>query len=97
MSFAQALDRLNESVVSRLWDTQVEIGGRLVNCLWEQDYVVAGMGGMGMSTSRPAITLLSSDVPLQADGLSFVIRGKTYTVTEQQPDGQGLTTLLLEL
>lgn len=52
--------------------------------------------GIGMAATRPAYHLASASVPVNPEGLILVASGKHFRVVTPQPDGTGVTTLLLE-
>lgn len=45
--------------------------------------------------TRPQAIVRSSDVPAIAPGQTVVMQGTQYSVAEIQPDGTGMTTLIL--
>lgn len=49
-----------------------------------------------VSNSRPVLTVASEDVPAAAVGTSVVIGTTNYTIAELQPDGTGITRLMLK-
>jgi hypothetical protein len=53
------------------------------------------LGGMGMATTSPALTLPTSDVPDPVEGLGVAVEGGQYRVAEHRPDGTGMSTLFL--
>ena len=63
-------------------------------------YALGNVGNLGMASSSPAITLPDSAVPADPVGSSVVItQGHglgSYLVAEHQPDGSGVSTLVLE-
>lgn len=71
------------------------LDGLLVQGIFERKYAEAG-AGMGMSSTVPAYTLASADVPLDPIGKLLVIDGVTYAIAAHEPDGTGISLLLLE-
>lgn len=63
-------------------------------------YALGNVGNLGMASSQPAITLPDSAVPADPVGSAVVItQGNglgSYLVAEHQPDGSGISVLLLE-
>jgi hypothetical protein len=55
----------------------------------------AGLGGV-MASTTPSILAQSSNVQDLAPGSSVTVLGSDWTVAEIQPDGTGMTLLLLE-
>jgi len=63
-----------------------------VNGIFDEKYVeVNGMGAV-----RPTFTCATSDVSDAGDGAKVTISGVVYTVRSPQPDGTGVTMLVLE-
>lgn len=72
------------------------LGGVAVRGIFDKAYQLADVGGAGMTSTQPVFTLPSSSVPASVTGLPLVIGGATYTVVLSEPDGTGVTQLLLE-
>lgn len=66
------------------------LDGFPVRGIFERTYVEAG-GGMGMSSTAPAFTLPTFDVPANPVGKLLVINGIAYRVAEHEPDGTGIS------
>ncbi|AKU43298.1 head-to-tail joining protein [Rhodobacter phage RcCronus] len=82
---------------SAVWDTQagefVEIDG-----IFEagREVVLAG-DGAGISAIMPVLTVASDSVPATAaQGDDLEVRDKNFRVADLQPDGSGLTRVILE-
>lgn len=60
----------------------------------EHDPVQAGM--VEFSVQSASFTCKTSDVSSVAEGETVTISGSSYTVTDVQPDGTGVTMLILE-
>jgi|JI102314A2RNA_FD_contig_31_3333694_length_497_multi_1_in_0_out_0_1 hypothetical protein len=95
-AFAQALTRLNGSVVSRLADTVALVDSYRVNGIFDRQADEFG----GMVATAPSFIVATDDVPRVAQGStvripvgSAVLR---YQVRELLPDGGGMTRLVLE-
>lgn len=57
----------------------------------------AGDIGIGMASTQPAFTTLTAHVTGEAVGQLLVIHGASYYVAAHEPDGTGMSLLLLEL
>ena len=57
-------------------------------------FTAAAVGGM--ATSQPMLTLPTADVPANPVGKGAVVGSTTYTIVEHQPDGTGVSRLMLE-
>lgn len=72
------------------------LAGGDVTVIFDQAYI-ASMGGQ-IDSTEPTCLLLSSDVTTHniTHGTPITINGVAYAVRGLQPDGTGLTALLLE-
>ena len=59
-------------------------------------FCVLTSGLAGMASTQPSALVRSADVADVSVGGSLDVNGATYVVAELQPDGTGMTTLLLE-
>lgn len=66
--------------------------------IFDRDYFAADMGGrVAVSSSQPRFTCASAALPSGAgNGDTLAINGTTYTVRVVEPDGTGVTQLVLE-
>lgn len=71
------------------------LGGVPVVGIFDGAFVTTG-DGIGMATTRPVYTLPTSSAGADAEGKVLVAGGTTYRVVGQEPDGQGVTLLILE-
>ena len=77
--------------------TQAALGGAAVLGIFTEPYAVGSVGGLGMATGKPTFELASSDVPANPVGQTLQIGAVSYMVADAQPDGTGVTTLVLEV
>ena len=96
LAFAAMEARLNRAVIRNLANASAVLGGVAVIGIFDKAYQVGDVGGSGFATSQPMFSLLSSSVPFNVTGLPMVIGSVTYTVVVSEPDGTGMTQLLLE-
>lgn len=95
--FAAAQARANDAVLARLSNAQADFGSGAVNCLFDNAYVRADVGPLGMDSTGPAITdVATSDVPASPRGKSVTVDGVAYKIAGHEPDGTGLSVVLLE-
>lgn len=71
------------------------LNGAPVVGIFDGDYVVNGPG-LGMSDTRPVYTMASAAVPLDAIGMQLIVAAGNFKVVDVQPDGTGITLLILE-
>lgn len=76
--------------------TEDQLDGKNVIGIFDGQYSRTG-GGMGMSNSHPAYHLPSASVPKDPAGCVLRHKGVLYIVVDEEPDGTGLTVLILEL
>lgn len=81
--------------VDELLTSAATVGANTVYGIFDSAYVDV----FETTGTRPALLCRSSDVTLYsiARGTSVVINGSTYIVRNLEPDGTGLTRLVLEL
>jgi len=94
--FAALEQRTVNAVMGRLFNTLVTINGDSVSAIFDAAYSLANAGPLGMASSQPMLTLATSAVPANPVGSSVVVAGTTYTVGGHEPDGTGISRLLLE-
>lgn len=77
--------------------TQATLGGTAVLGIFTDPYAIGSVGGVGMATGKPTFAMASSDVPADPVDMALVLGGVSYIVADAQPDGTGVTTLVLEV
>lgn len=93
--FASMKGRVNSAVFRRLSNADATIAGSVVRGIFDNAYEPAEVG-IGMASSQPAFTLPTSSVVGEAVGQSLVVNGASYLVAAHEPDGTGVSRLLLE-
>jgi hypothetical protein len=77
--------------------TGVQVAGVDMDVVFDNGYAQASVGSIGMATSQPSIMLPTALVPPDWEGATVVIPGEpTYMVAAHEPDGTGVSRLLLE-
>ena len=73
------------------------LDGQPVEGIFDAAYVSTS-DGIGMASSRPAYLLPATAAPAAPEGMLLVVAksGEHFTVATQEPDGTGLTVLVLE-
>lgn len=69
------------------------LDGQAVRGVFDNGYMQA-LGGM--ASAEPSFMLRSADASTATQASLLVVAGTTYRVRSLQPDGTGVTTLLLE-
>lgn len=101
--FAALESMLNQSVMQSLSNATALLDGALVPGVYDSAYTVANAigQGVGMSAALPQFVLLTSQVPPAPVGKSLTFTDRpdlpNFTVVEHQPDGTGMSTLVLEV
>lgn len=94
-AFAVAEARANAAVLRRLTNSSFDIGGQQHPCIFDNGYMQAPMGGFGAATSQPRLTCATASLPADLVGAAVVVAGQGFTVVEHQPDGTGISVLVL--
>ena len=89
---------------------QTTLAGVVVRGIFDNAYQLADVGGAGMASTQPTLTLPSASVPPQVvDWFSYfaeprvpvdlrlTIHGKNYQIMAHEADGTGISMLRLEL
>jgi len=95
-SFAALEARVNAAVFKRLSNTQATVDGIVVDAIFDNAYQLGDVGGSGMASTAPVLTLATTDVPTDPVGKSVVVNSVSYVVAAHEPDGTGVSLLLLE-
>lgn len=94
--FAQAIADMVSAVVPMLANVSATIDGVPVQGLFTDAYASANVGPYGMASSAPTLTLASADTPASPLDKAVTINATSYLVRATEPDGSGLTRLILE-
>jgi hypothetical protein len=76
--------------------TMVTLNGASTAAIFDAAYAPGSVGTFGMASSQPVLTLATADVPANPAGLSVVANGAIYVVSGHEPDGTGISRLILE-
>ncbi len=76
--------------------TAATLNGVAVAGIFDAPLALGGVGEYGMASTQPAYTLPSVSVPANPVGLALVIGATSYVVAAHEPDGTGVSRLLLE-
>jgi hypothetical protein len=72
------------------------VGGVAVGVIFDNGYALGNVGLLGMAGSQPSITLKTTDVPATPVGGAVTVGATAYLVAAHEPDGTGISRLLLE-
>jgi hypothetical protein len=84
--------RTAAAVMRHLANAQATLGSSTFPVLFNAAYA----DPLGMAGTAPRATALSVDAAAATLGTALTINGTAYTVRDKQPDGTGMTVLLLE-
>lgn len=96
--FAALESRVTNAVFARLANSAVVIDGAPeVGGIFDDGFVIGSVGPMGMGGTQPSVAVASTVVPPAVVGLPVTVAGVPYIVADAQPDGTGITRLILEV
>ena len=96
--FAELEARLNLVAVQRLANATCSIaGGSDVAAVFDNGYALGSVGTYGMASTQPTLTLATASVPATPVGAAVTVGAAAYTVAAHEPDGTGVSRLLLEV
>jgi hypothetical protein len=72
------------------------VNGATVRGIFDAGWQAAEVGLVGMSSARPMLTLPTAGLSADPVGQTAVVNGISYLVAVHQPDGTGVSTLMLE-
>lgn len=72
------------------------VGGASVAVIFDNASALGAVGPYGMATTQPAITLPTAQVPADPVGTAVLVNATAYVVAAHEPDGTGISRLLLE-
>lgn len=72
------------------------VGGASVAVIFDNASTLGTVGPFGMASTQPSITLPTTHVPANPVGTTVVVGIVTYLVAAHEPDGTGISRLLLE-
>jgi hypothetical protein len=67
-----------------------------VRAIFDNGYSLGSASGIGFASTQPRLTLPTASVPANPVGMVVVVASVNYLVAEHEPDGTGLSVLLLE-
>lgn len=79
--------------------TAVTVDGQARRAIFDNEHQLSPFGPAavgGMASSQPMLTLPTASVPASPVGRAAVVGSTTYTIVEHQPDGTGVSRLMLE-
>jgi hypothetical protein len=84
----------DDAVFEGLGDTAM-LDGVAVIGMFNAPWLQPQMGGMGTGIVEPHLVIRDGDLGAAGQGSTVAHDGRTYTVVSVEPDGTGLTALVL--
>ena len=78
--------------------TYTPLGGSASNVkgIFDNEFFEAAVGEVGVAIQQPRFVCRSSDISTAVEGDALIVNSVDYTIRVVQPDGTGVTTLVLE-
>lgn len=95
--FAAIEARANTAIFSRLANTTATVGGNSMRGIFDTAFSLGSVGPFGIASSQPRLTLPTASLPADPVGQACTVGAASYLVAEHQPDGTGISVLLLEV
>lgn len=95
-NFAALEAKATAAVFVHLANVQASVGaGSAVAAIFDNGYAL-GQVGIGMAGTQPTLTLPTASITGEPAGQPVVVGGVSYVCAAAEPDGTGITRLLLE-
>lgn len=79
------------------WEEDLTLpNASVIKCIFDNNFDLQLLPGMAMEGTSPAAICKTSEVSGVGQDDIVTIRGVQYYVSERQPDGSGITTLILK-
>jgi hypothetical protein len=72
------------------------VAGQTVSVIFDKAIDTGTVGPYGMASTEPSIILPTAQVPANPVGATVVVNSVTYLVATHEPDGTGVSRMLLE-
>ena len=72
------------------------VNGQAVRGVFDNGFALGDVGMAGMAGSQPVLSLPTASVPASPIGVAAVVNATNYLVAAHEPDGTGMSRLLLE-
>lgn len=73
------------------------LGGNAVVGIFDNGHSLGNVGAFGMASTQPALVLPTASVPTNPVGQAVVVASVGYVVAAHEPDGTGISRLVLEV
>lgn len=72
------------------------VAGQAVRGIFDNGFALGDVGMAGMAGTQPVLTVPTASVPASPVGSTAVVNAINYVVAAHEPDGTGMSRLLLE-
>ena len=72
------------------------VAGQAVQAIFDNGFALGDVGMAGMAGTQPVLTVPTASVPASPVGSAAVVNATNYEVAAHEPDGTGMSRLLLE-
>lgn len=86
----------DHSIFTADFGVNVTLAGQTVRGIFDNGFALGDVGMAGMAGTQPVLTLPTALVPASPVGAAAVVNAANYVVAAHEPDGTGMSRLLLE-
>ena len=72
------------------------LDGAATHGIFDNGYALGNVGLTGMASTQPSIVLPTANVPGSPIGAAVTVNATAYLVAAHEPDGTGISRLMLE-
>lgn len=72
------------------------VAGQAVRGIFDNGFALGDVGMAGLAGTQPVLTVPTASVPASPVGSTAVVNAINYVVAAHEPDGTGMSRLLLE-
>lgn len=73
------------------------LDGATTHGIFDNGYALGNVGLTGMASTQPTFTLPTASISGEPEGQTLVVNATSYYVSAHEPDGTGMSRLILEL
>lgn len=96
--FAELEARVSGAVLRHLANAEATFGnGQAVAGIFDNGYALGNVGLTGMASTQPTFTLPTASISGEPVGQTLMVNAISYYVSAHEPDGTGMSRLILEL
>jgi len=94
-AFDTLLQRCAEAALAAFGTPAITVNGQPVEAVFDNGFALGGVG-IGMAARGPALTLRTADIAAEPVGQAATVGATAYVVAAHEPDGTGMSVLMLE-